>query len=141
MAEIIIRILILLFALFFGVQGEVGSPPPPVVATVPPPVSGEETFRSLTVIENVEALLLESFPVQINLQVSGYQPDGCDFPVQVEQRREGNQVFVEIYRDVPLAVMCPAMLLEYNETIHLEGGFESGTYTIYVNDQTIEVTI
>lgn len=134
MAEIIIRILILLFSLFLGVEQEV-SPP------MTPPTSGEETFRSLTVIESVDALLLESFPVQINLQVSGYQPDGCDFPVQVEQWREGNEVFVEIYRDMPLAVMCPAVLVEYEATIPLEGGFESGTYSIHVNDQTIEVTI
>jgi inhibitor of cysteine peptidase len=139
MGEIIIRILILLFTLLFGVQQDVGTPPPLIEGTSP--ASGEETIRSFTVIESVDALLLESFPVQINLQVNGYQPDGCDFPVQVEQRREGNEVFVDIYRDVPLAVMCPAMLVGYEETIHLDGGFESGTYTIHVNDQTIEVTI
>ncbi|HLU08157.1 MAG TPA: hypothetical protein VK003_00685 [Oceanobacillus sp.] len=133
MAEIFIRILVLLLYLFLGVEQEVRPPTPPT--------SGEETFRSYTVIESVDALLLESFPVQINLEVSGYQPDGCDFPVQVEQRREGSEVFVEIYRDVPLAVMCPAMLVGYEATIHLDGGFESGTYTIHVNDQTIEVTI
>jgi inhibitor of cysteine peptidase len=86
-------------------------------------------------------MLLESFPVQINLQVSGYQPDGCDFPVQVEQRRQGNEVFVDIYREVPLAVMCPAVVLPYEEIIPLEGGFESGTYTIHVNDQVVEVQI
>ena len=141
MAEIFIRLLILLFSLFLGVEQEVRPPIPEMTPTFTPPASGEETFRSLTVIDSVDALLLESFPVQINLQVSGYQPDGCDFPVQVEQRREGNEVFVDIYRNVPLAVMCPAVLVEYNESIHLEGGFESGTYTIHVNDQTIEVTI
>lgn len=141
MAEIIIRVLILLLSLFLGVEQEVNPPPPPIAVTVPPPASEEQTFRSLTVIESVDALLLESFPVQIHLQVSGYQPDGCDFPVQVEQRREGNEVFVEIYRDVPLAVMCPAMLVAYEGAVHLDGGFESGTYLIHVNDQTIEVTI
>jgi hypothetical protein len=59
----------------------------------------------------------------------------------VEQRREGNEVFVEIYRELPLTVICPAVLHAYDATIHLEGGFEPGTYTIHVNDQVIEVTI
>lgn len=138
--EIIILILTLLLAFFVPVEPS-STPPDPITATPIPPQTGEDTFRSYTVIESVDALLLESFPVQINLQVSGYQPDGCDYPVKVEQRREGNEVFVEIYRELPLAVACPAVLREYRETIHLEGGFQPGAYTIHVNDQVIEVTI
>jgi hypothetical protein len=130
--EIIIRILVLLFMLCFAPASSTSTQEPPPV---------EETMRSLTVIETVDALLLESFPVQINLQVSGYQPDGCDYPVQVDQRREGGEVFVEIYREVPFGVMCPAVLRAYEGMISLEGGFEPGTYTIHVNDQVIEVTI
>jgi hypothetical protein len=42
---------------------------------------------------------------------------------------------------VPLEVMCPMILLEYNETIPLDGSFEPGTYTIHVNDFTLEVTV
>lgn len=129
--EIIVRILILLWMLVT----------PTTATPSPEPPSEEATIHSLTVIEHVDALLLESFPVQINLVVTGYQSDGCDYPVQVAQRREGNEVFVEIFRDLPLAVICPAVLREYNATIHLDGGFTPGTYTIHVNDQVIEVTI
>ena len=132
MMEIIILILTLLLAFFVPVDSS---------STPVSPPTGEETFRSHTVIDKVDALLLESFPVQIHLRVTGYQSDGCDYPVQVEQRREGNAVFVEIYRELPLAVACPAVLREYEATIALEGGFEPGTYTIHVNDQVIEVTV
>ncbi|MEP7294068.1 MAG: hypothetical protein ABI835_19935 [Chloroflexota bacterium] len=128
--EGLIRILILLFLLLTGRQEP----------TVPPPVV-VETIRSATQIDSVEAVILESLPAQIDLVISGSQPDGCDFPVQVVQARNANSVTVEIFRDVPLGVMCPAMLREYHETIRLEGTFESGRYSIRVNDFELEVTV
>jgi hypothetical protein len=131
--DIIIRIIALFFLLLSGAGTEQSAPPPPP--------SSEETFRSPTTIESVDALIMESFPAQISLKISGYQPDGCDFPVQVTQRREGSTITVEIFRDVPLAVMCPAMLITYDDTLKLDGTFEPGTYTILVNDFTLEVTV
>ncbi len=131
--DIIIRVITLFFLLLSGAGTEQSVPPSPP--------SSEETFRSPTTIESVDALIMESFPAQISLKISGYQPDGCDFPVQVTQRREGNTITVEIFRDVPLAVMCPAMLITYDDTIKLDGTFEPGTYTILVNDFTLEVTV
>jgi len=57
------------------------------------------------------------------------------------QHREGNRIRVRVFRELPLAAMCPMILVPYEATIPLEGGFESGTYTISVNDVTIEVTV
>lgn len=135
--EALIRLLIALFLLLAG-AGQSVEPP---MAQVPPGASEEPTIYSATMIDSVEAMLLESYPVQIRLNVSGSQPDGCDYPVQVRQQREGNTVTVEIFRELPLGVICPMMLLPYNDTIALEGGFEIGTYTIHVNDYTLEVII
>ena len=155
--EIIVLLLKILFALFVGVSVPVSSSGPmpnePVIVevpaqaaptTVPPGDSGqaaEPQMRVLAVVESVDALLMESFPVQIQLQVSGYHPDGCDAQVEVVQRREGNQVFVELYRVLPAAVMCPMVLRPLEETVFLEGGFEPGTYRIDVNGVVTEVTI
>jgi hypothetical protein len=94
-----------------------------------------------TVVESVDVLVLESFPMQLNLLVKGYQPDGCDFPVQVEQVRDGNTVTVHIYREMPQDAICPMMIVGYEETIALEGGFENGSFTIHVNDQTVNVEL
>lgn len=129
--DILIRLLIVLFLLLFGANE----------SAVPPSSEPEETVHALTQIDSVEAMILKSFPAQINLVVAGYQPDGCDYPVQISQTREGNTVHVEIYREVPLNIMCPAVLLSYNESIHLDGSFEPGTYTIVVNNFTLEVTV
>lgn len=105
------------------------------------PGTGENAMRVPHVIESVDALLLESFPVQIMLQVKGYQSDGCEMPVMVEQSREGNTVTVEIYRELSPDTACPAVIKEYEGTIKLDGGFEPGTYTIDVNGTVITVTI
>src|SRR5512134_3844492 len=83
----------------FGITESVTSPPPPVEQEAPAmPGESEPTFQSQTVIETVDVAILESFPMQVVLNVSGYQPDGCEYPVTISQWREGNEVFVEIYR-------------------------------------------
>lgn len=93
------------------------------------------------IIDSVNALLLESYPVQIHLSVTGSIPDGCDYPVQIQQIRSGNTVTVNIFRMVDPAALCPMIARTFEQTIPLDGGFETGTYTIIVNQQTITVTI
>jgi hypothetical protein len=137
--DIIIWLITLL--LLVGQAGEPGGQPVQPIFPTPTPVEEADMVQVPHVIESVDALLLESFPVQIQLHVTGYQPDGCEFPVQVEQQRDGNDVTVRIYRTVPVDVVCPLMIVGYDEMIRLEGGFESGTYTIDVNGTTVEVTI
>ena len=93
------------------------------------------------IILSVDVTVMESFPMQLSLHVVGSQPDGCRVDVQVDQRREGNDVYVEIYRVIPPDMACPEMIMNYDAMIRLEGGFESGTYTIHVNNTTVEITI
>lgn len=133
----VLHILLFLFLFFVGTSSSVEMPGQGGGAPAP----SENTAEVPTVIDVVEALILESAPVQLSLQVRGYQPDGCDFPVIVEQRREGNNVFVRIYRNVPIDIMCTMQLVIYDETIMLDGSFEPGTYTIDVNGVITEVTI
>lgn len=95
---------------------------------------GDNFMQVDTVVESVDVLILESFPMQLDLVVRGYQPDGCEFPVIVEQSREGNLITVHIYRQVPPDVMCTMMLVPYEETIRLDGGFEGGSFEIRVNE-------
>jgi hypothetical protein len=93
-----------------------------------------------TVIERAQILVMESFPVQLSLQVVGYQPDGCDFPVIVEQTQDGNAINVHIYREIPANVRCTMMIVPYEAAINL-GSFTAGTYTVNVNGTVIEVQV
>lgn len=141
--EDLIRLLLLIFFAFsayFTVGGQGTAPAQPsrdegVGGGAPP--SGSEV---LTVIDSVDALILESAPPQINLHVTGYQPDGCTFPVQVEQSQEGNTITVRIFRVLPPDIMCTMQLVSYDETIPL-GSFESGEYSIDVNGTVITVNV
>ncbi len=135
--EGLLRLLIILLLLVFG--GEQQTPlPPDQVQPVPMPT--QSTMPVTMSIDSVTAMILESYPAQINLNVTGYH-DGCEYPVLVEQRREGNDVYVTVYRDMPLNVMCPAIAIQYNSTIQLDGTFESGMYHIHVNDYVLEITV
>jgi inhibitor of cysteine peptidase len=135
MISILIRLLTAFFTAFFmGTSTTVSVPPPDAQ-------SGEETFQSPTHITNVEVIVMESFPMQVRLHITGEQPDGCDFPVIVEQTRDGNTVTVSIYREVPTSVMCPMILLPYDDTISLDGNFEPGDYVFQVNDFIVEQTL
>ncbi|MBI1258698.1 MAG: hypothetical protein GC204_14615 [Chloroflexi bacterium] len=130
--EVLIRMLIAVFVLIFGLARQPQAAPSP----------DENAFsRSVTLIENVTANVLPTDPAQIELNVTGYQPNGCEYPVLVDQQREGSRISVSIYRELPADIMCTAMLLDYNDTIHLDGTFAPGTYSVSVNDTQIEVTV
>ena len=132
--EFLIRALIAVFLVVFGLATHSTGTP-----SQTPTDTGERHVQ--TVIQSVTAQVLATTPAQIELTVTGYQPDGCDFPVQVDQARDGSQISVAIYRVMPADVMCPAILRSYNETIHLSGTYPPGTYHITVNDYSLEVTV
>jgi len=94
--------------------------------------------RILTHIENVDVIVLESFPVQLQLAVTGEHRDGCDLPITMRQMRFRNRVWVRIFRIQPEGMMCPAILKPYEETISLHGTFEPGAYQINVNGVVVE---
>ncbi len=110
---------------------------PDPVSTPLPPVGS----RSDAVVENVEVMVLESYPMQLVLYVTGYHIDGCELPVYIEQQRDGNVVDVDIFRVMVSRMPCPAVLPPFDLTIPLEGGFESGTYTIIVNEYVLTLEL
>lgn len=109
-------------------------PPPP-----PPPYP----IRRDAVIESVAVLRADHFgyPVRLTLHVTGYLPDGCGGPLQIEQWRRGDRVHVAIYQFVDPRLMCTMMLQRVNEYIPLEGTFGPGTYAIAVNDYWLWYTL
>lgn len=106
-----------------------------------PPMDDSPTFQSYVVVTSADALILESFPPQVTITVTGYHSDGCNYPAIVDQRQEGNHFTVEIYREVPLAAMCPAVQVDYEVSIPLGTFEESGTYTVDINGYLIEFTV
>jgi hypothetical protein len=111
---------------------------PPFDNGYPPPNRGE---RSYAVIQNVDVIVRETYPARVGLRITGYYPDGCVAPTQIDQRRAGNWVYVEVYRLIDPGVRCRVTRTPLDETIRLDGTFERGTYIIQVNDHVQETAI
>lgn len=97
--------------------------------------------RHYAVIEDVDVIIRDRYPALVTLRVSGYHLDNCPATLQIDQRREGRWVFVEIYRLVDPVLRCPMRHTPLEEYIRLDGSFERGTYIIQVNDHVQEVSI
>ena len=100
-----------------------------------------DSDKVLTNIMRVEANVGAARPARVSLDVEGEHPDGCDFPVLVDQSRAGNAIRVEIYREVPADVICPMILRPYKGRIQLEGRFDKGSYSIAVNSHSLQLEI
>jgi len=90
-------------------------------------------ITGLAPVDEIDILILEIFPVQINVIASGNLPDPCTEISEVLQEREGNTFFITIktYRSPGL---CIQVLAPFEEIISLEVyGLPAGTYTVDVN--------
>jgi hypothetical protein len=96
---------------------------------------GEETpVGGLAFVDDVQVMLMESYPVQVALVVSGWLPDGCTQLDAVRQAREGNTIRVTMTTRRPAEAFCTQAIVPFTERVGLEGGFESGVYRAVVND-------
>jgi putative hemolysin len=67
-------------------RGECG-PQPNSTPPVGDPPSGE-MIHGEAVVETIDILILESFPVQVNVVARGYLPDGCTEIDEIHQERQ-----------------------------------------------------
>ena len=87
----------------------------------------------LASVDEIDILILESFPVQINVIARGNLPDPCTEISEVLQEKEGDTFFITIktYRSPGF---CIQVLAPFEEIIPLEVyGLPAGTYTVDVN--------
>jgi len=134
--EILIRLiqylLLLIFALFFGVESD--------APAMPPDSPQGETMRQAILVDNVETQIMESDPVQVTLVVTGSIQDGCEIPTMTQVEQLEDTIYVSIFRDVPTDIMCPMVIQPYEEEIQL-GTLQPGSYTIHINDTIIQLDI
>jgi inhibitor of cysteine peptidase len=87
----------------------------------------------LASVDEIDILIFEIFPVQIDVIASGNLPDPCTEISEVLQEREGNTFFITIktYRSPGL---CIQVIAPFEEIISLEVyGLPAGTYIVDVN--------
>lgn len=94
------------------------------------------------IIGDVEVMIAESSPPQLILTITGSQPDGCEAVVQVDSEIDidAGQITVHVYRNLPPGIMCPSVILDYQETVNI-GQIQPGAYTLSVNEFITEIEI
>jgi inhibitor of cysteine peptidase len=141
--------LLLVILVACGAAGEPAATEPPT--TVPPtdtpqpsPVETPElVVGNEAYVETVQVLIMESMPVQVALEITGYLPDGCTSIASVIPERDGNTFNVAITTQRNIAALCTQALVPFSERVSLEVlGLPAGTYTVSVagRDGTITET-
>lgn len=106
----------------------------PTAPVEEPPAGTGAVQTGEAVVESVDVLILESFPVQIHVVVTGYLPDGCTTLDQVSTEQNGNEFVVTITTQRPADMMCTQALVPYEEVVPLDvAGLPAGQYTVTVN--------
>ena len=100
------------------------------------------TERSLTYVDEISVAVIETNPVQVELQVLGHTPNPC---VELETAviRSGNTFYV-VVADTPLQTLiaCAQIIQPYEVTIPLDvSGLPPGDYLVVVNGDDIEFTL
>lgn len=136
------RLLILLLILLTGLAACGGSEPestetaPTDVANTPTAVSDttETTVQQEASVDSIEILILESFPVQVNVRARGDLPDGCTIIDTVDTARTGTTFNITITTLRQTGEICTEALVPFEETISLDVlGLSAGTYAVNVN--------
>ena len=115
---------ILLLLLPLLVSCEMVSPAPPKGD----PVLGQAT------VEEVELVMLMSFPLQVHLHVSGYLADPCTEikAIQTEREKFAFEILIETAREAD--VFCIQVEEPFENNIPIDVyGLPAGEYTVLVN--------
>ena len=105
---------------------------------VAPTVEGQPAY-----VRNFEVLILEIFPPQVSVEISGDHPTPCH-ETFTEVTADGNDYEIEVWSLAPESDFgCAAVLEPFVEVVHLADGegFEPGEYTVTVNGETQPFTI
>ena len=105
------------------------------------PKDSREFIRGEAVVEDVEILFLESFPLGVHVVPSGYLPDSCTDIDEISVEREGNHFEVLITTLREAEIMCAQVIEEFEKNIPLDVyGLPAGDYTVTVNGIDAEFT-
>lgn len=105
---------------------------------------GDMLDGGLAPIGMVNIELMESFPVQARVVVTGSMTDNCMTPIvrSIDFDEEAGQFDIELGSEYPMNAACLAEATPYSQFIPLDlTGLSAGTYTVDVNGTTATFTL
>lgn len=102
--------------------------------------SGEYIYGEEATFESIEVLILESFPVRVQINVSGYLSDGCVVLDEITSGRDGfDFTLLPVTHRPAEDVECTEAQVPFTETVELEVlGLDAGTYTVHAQELTAD---
>ncbi|TES91436.1 MAG: hypothetical protein E3J88_02505 [Anaerolineales bacterium] len=90
-------------------------------------------------IDDVQLLILESYPIQVMLNISGELPTPCHiFQADVSEPDEDNEIQVEVYSVVAEGEVCIEVIQPFSENVSIPmAGKPDGVYTVWVNGEKV----
>lgn len=116
----------------------------PEIPTITPPAVDEEfIYGQNAIVDSVEVILLESFPLQAQARVLGNFPDGCTELYEISVERQGQEFLLTLTTRRPGGdVACTEALVPFEEIVDLDvAGLEAGTYTVIAQDKEASFTL
>jgi inhibitor of cysteine peptidase len=93
-------------------------------------------YQEQAYIDQIQVLLLESFPLQVNVIVVGNLPDGCTSIVGTQAIKTEENVFeIHVYTERMIDALCTMALVPFEENVKLDVyGLDAGTYLVKAYD-------
>jgi inhibitor of cysteine peptidase len=141
-----LRVIMPLFILLLAACGQqpdssINDPNQPVSSEdTPVPAEGqpdgEVVRKENAIVEKMDILIMESFPLQVSVHVEGQTRDGCTTVDKTwAEKTDENTFEVHIETVRPKDAMCTEALVPFEENVPLDVyGLPAGTYTVKVYD-------
>jgi hypothetical protein len=94
------------------------------------------------IVDDLQIMILESFPVQANAVIRGSLPDGCTAIKEINATLDEDTFNVQILTERPAQAVCTEALVPFEKTVSLDVyGLPGGTYTVKAGEQTATFTL
>jgi inhibitor of cysteine peptidase len=92
-------------------------------------------------IDSSDLLIMESYPVQVSLHVTGNLPTPCHsfhYSYVIGTTNDANRIDVSVWSESDTSRMCTQVLEPFDESIPIDmSGAADGTYSVYMNGELV----
>lgn len=115
---------------------------PTLAPTSPPTAETGQGTTGTALIESLQVSILESFPVQVQVIISGSLSDGCTTLSGSDIQRDGDVFLIEIETSRNAGAMCTQALVPFETNVSLDvQGLPAGTYTVTAGELSETFTL
>jgi len=94
----------------------------------------ENVLDNTAIVDSIEILILESFPVQVNVAIKGSLRNGCERIDQIFKEYVEDDFKITLITTQDQDAICTQALVPFEQTIGLDVlGLEAGIYNVDVN--------